>query len=253
MAQRDPTEDLTIPDATRHVLEDLCSALAGALGDDLVSVVLHGSAARGDWEEGVSDLNLLIVTREAGLTQCDAVLPHLRKAQRRAPIDAELITSTDLERSTDVFPLKFLNIQRTHVTLAGEQVVSELEIAWDHLRLRVEQLIKEQLSELRQRYLLHAGQPEKLDAVLTQSVSAFLVGVGALLFLRDGQWWLSGKESIAQAAARELALDEELLDTLLALQRRRLELDTAQLHDLYDQFMTVVDEVAAMVDQLEGA
>ena len=39
--------------------------LAGVYGDQLVSAALYGSAARGEYREGVSDLNLLVLLKDA--------------------------------------------------------------------------------------------------------------------------------------------------------------------------------------------
>src|SRR4029453_14644449 len=46
--------------------EAFTKRLAGAYGDALVAVVLYGSAARGDYRPGVSDLNLLVILRTGG-------------------------------------------------------------------------------------------------------------------------------------------------------------------------------------------
>ena len=46
---------------TGPVIEEMLHGLRTAVGTDLRSVVLYGSAARGDYEKSTSDLNLLIV------------------------------------------------------------------------------------------------------------------------------------------------------------------------------------------------
>ena len=51
----------TIDRASRQ----LASALGAALGDNLVSLMLYGSAARGTWVEGRSDINVLLVVKDA--------------------------------------------------------------------------------------------------------------------------------------------------------------------------------------------
>ena len=44
-------------------LDDLIEKLKAAFGERIVSVVLYGSAAAGDWQERASDLNILCVLR----------------------------------------------------------------------------------------------------------------------------------------------------------------------------------------------
>jgi predicted nucleotidyltransferase len=50
-------------------LEDLVQRLSEAFGDRIVSVILYGSAAAGDWQERASDLNILCVLRAITATE----------------------------------------------------------------------------------------------------------------------------------------------------------------------------------------
>ena len=243
-------DDVNLPDRTKQKLGELCDQLARALGEDFVGALLYGSAAREDWEEGTSDINLMIVSRRAQLQQCAAITRALRKAQRTLPLHAEIITPQDLQRSADVFPLKFLDIQRNHLVLVGDDPLEGVEIAWDHLRLRVEQELKGVMFTLRRHYLIYEQQPDQLVRTMSEQLSAFLIGLGALMFLRDGQWWLSGKEAIARAVPESFGIDEGVLESLLALKRRELELDAEELQVLYGAFMVAAEEVADIVDKL---
>ena len=243
-------DDVNLPDRTKQKLGELCDQLARALGEDFVGALLYGSAAREDWEEGTSDINLMIVSRRAQLQQCAAITRALRKAQRTLPLHAEIITPQDLQRSADVFPLKFLDIQRNHLVLVGDDPLEGVEIAWDHLRLRVEQELKGVMFTLRRHYLIYEQQPDQLVRTMSEQLSAFLIGLGALMFLRDGQWWLSGKEAIARAVPESFGIDEGVLESLLALKRRELELDAEELQVLYGAFMVAAEEVADIVDRL---
>jgi predicted nucleotidyltransferase len=240
-----------LEEKTRAALRGLCADLSRELGKKLEAVVLHGSAARGDYIPGRSDVNVLVVVDAVTLEACDAALAPWRMSQRDAPIVVDLMTTTDLERSTDVFPLRFLNMQRGHTVLWGEDVLGGLDIQWDHLRLRVEQVIKVLLFDLRETYMRHASRPEVLGGALSRAFGSYLIAVGALLFLKDGDWWLSGKEKIAEVAARELDLDEPLMEKLLELHRGELEPTPAQVRSLYESFMALVEVTADVVDQLE--
>ena len=54
-------------------LQELVQRLQTACGDNLVSVVLYGSAAREDFHEQYSDVNLLVVLQELGASACTAL------------------------------------------------------------------------------------------------------------------------------------------------------------------------------------
>lgn len=241
---------IDLPSDLEGAIERLSHTLKKELGSSLESILLYGSAARGDYSPAHSDVNIMLVVDEVSVELCDKLLPALRLAQREATFELFMVTHKELERSADVFPLKFLDIQRHHRVLYGQDPMEGIFIAWDHLRLRVEQQIKALMFELRAQYLLHAKRPEQLHRVLTQSVGGFLIGLGALLYLRDPQWWITGKEHISEQAQAQLGFDGPLMQQLMALHRGQVNLTTEQLRALYDHFMALVDEAAQLVDAL---
>ena len=245
------TQGLNLPEKTLTELEVLCERVQLALGEDFVGALLYGSAAREDWVEGLSDINLMIISQRADLPRCAAITAPLRRAQRDIPVHAELITPRDLERSADVFPLKFLDIQRTHHLLAGRDPLADVEIAWDHLRLRVEQQLKSVMFSLRQDYLVYERQPEQLIRTIRRELGAFLMGLGALGFLSDGQWWLSGKEAIAESAVQNFGVEPWLMADLLAIRARKLQPDPERLQQIYAAFMHAAEHLADVVDRLD--
>lgn len=240
-----------LPSALAGPLEAMTAQLVAGLGDHLISALVYGSAARQDWDAQASDVDVMLVLDAVTLETLDAVRPALAIARRAAPIDALVLTPEDLASSADAFPLRFLDIARTHVVLHGLDPMRELDIAWDHLRLRVEQEIKSLMFSLRREYLLHARRPEVLARVLTASLSTFFAGVGALLYLSDPQWWISGKEEVARAASAHLDYDEALMRRLLQLYRGELHPSEEQLRLLYAHTMQLVERAAARVDGLE--
>lgn len=241
---------IDLPSELKGAIERLSQTLKAELGPSLKAIVLYGSAARGDYSPAHSDVNIMLVVDEVSVELCDTLLPALRLAQREATFELFMVTPKELERSADVFPLKFLDIQRHHRVLYGQDPMEGIVIAWDHLRLRVEQQIKSLMFELRAQYLLHAKRPEQLHRVLAQSVGGFLVGVGALLYLRDPQWWITGKEHISELAQTQLGFDGPLMQQLMKLHRGTVTLTSEQLRALYDHFMALVDEAAQLVDEL---
>ncbi len=245
---------LDLPTKLVDALVRFSEEAASSLGKELVCLALYGSVVRDAYDPERSDLNVLVVTKSSGVGVCDALQTPWSVLQRSCAARLMLVTTTDLESSTDVFPLRFLDIQRSHLIIWGEDVVSGLDIAWDHLRLRVEQEIKQLLFDLRHKYLhFSQGRPEVLGRLLGEKFGAFLVALGALLYLRDAQWWLSGKDTIAAAAVDALGLDDALLERLLLLHRRQFHPSAEQIHTLYDHFLAIVEDVAMTVDRLEAS
>lgn len=142
---------------------------------ELVSVVLYGSAARGEYRPGASDLNLLVllreVTPEALRRGSDAAQAWV--AEGNPP---PLLMSLDEWRaSADVFAIEMADIQDAHLVLAGADPFADVRIDPADLRLQCERELKGKKLQLRERYLLFAGSPEELGELLTRSFSTFLV------------------------------------------------------------------------------
>jgi predicted nucleotidyltransferase len=159
-------------------LNELVSRLKEAAGKNLESVVLYGSAARGDFHPGTSDLNVLctLVTIEVNELQrlAPVVAWWTREAKEPAPL---FFLTEELQRSTDVFAVESLDIKRSHRVLFGKDVVTDLEIPMNLHRVEVERNLRELLLKLRQ-HVLHAGRNEmELTAVLKKTAS----GAKALL------------------------------------------------------------------------
>ncbi|MBL7016794.1 MAG: nucleotidyltransferase domain-containing protein [Kiritimatiellales bacterium] len=156
-------------------LEKLTEELKKACGENLKSVILYGSAAAGDHTGKKSDYNVLVVAGELGKDALKAFSKTAKawaKAGNPAPL---LFTMERLNKSTDVFPVELLDIKECHQILFGEDVASNLEISTDNLRLQIEHELRGNLIQLRQQYLLAAGNAKEVCNLMVRSLSSFLV------------------------------------------------------------------------------
>ena len=129
-----------LPEKTRNSLNGFCDQLEQSLGDKFVSGVLYGKLAREINKTEDMSINFMVVLEKISAAILDAVGDALRKS--KVQIELLTLSEEDLRSSTDVFPIKFLDIKRTHVIYRGKDVMSDLEIPRDNLRLRCEQEIK---------------------------------------------------------------------------------------------------------------
>ena len=242
-------QDQAIPAHVRKGLERFCSATADSLGDELIAIILYGGLARQDYAPTTSNVNVLVVLKHVSVKTLDRIVSPIQRATRAVRLAAMVLSEDDLRSSTDVFPIKFLDMQEHHRVLWGKDVLSGLTIARDHLRLRCEQEIKNLLLRLRKVYLQRAGKSNLIKGTLTTTASAFLNSLSAVLILKTGQA-PTQKSAIAEAAARELELDGNTLREVLALGRGGRKANAAELRHLYDSFMETVQKAANIVDQL---
>ena len=245
----DVLSDLDLPVATRDALERFRGELEAALGDRLVAVVLYGGIAKGEYAPLTSDVNAMVVLRDATTATLDRLVAPVQEGMRDCRLAVMVLTEEDLRRSTDVFPIKFLDMQRHHRVLCGRDVLADLGIAEAHLRLRCEQEIKNLLLRLRQFYVQRQHRPELVEGTLGRALSSFLIDLSVVLLLKTGRV-PTGKEAIAEAAAQELGLDGRVLQEVLALKGGTQQPNADELKRLYDEFMRTVEQAAAIVDGL---
>ena len=153
-----PNREVTavLPTPVSQGLERFCSQLQEALGEQLVSVILYGGLAKGEYAASSGDVNLMVVVNEVTVEALDKAISPVQQGMRDFGLAVMLLSEDNLRRSTDVFPIKFLDMQQHHRVVWGKDVLADLLIAKDHLRLRCEQEIKNLLLRLRQFYLHRA-------------------------------------------------------------------------------------------------
>jgi len=162
------------PAVTNPDLDVLLDQIRQALGDRLRSVVLYGSAARGDYERATSDLNLILVLEDLETTTLEQLNPALtRWESRRQPLP-RLFTPAIIAESADVFPIEFLDLQARRVVLLGEDPFATVEVHTTHLRLQCERELREKMMRLREGYVETNTHPKRLRRLLTDSYTTFV-------------------------------------------------------------------------------
>lgn len=240
-----------LPAAAQAALTNLTERLDEALGDALVSVALYGSAARGEYVEGSSDINVLIAVEQADVATLDRLAGPVSVVRRAVPLHPMVMGRAELETALDVFPVKFLDMRLAHVLLRGEDVLSQQEVSWGDLRLRLEQQLRTSALRLRHHYLREHARPERLDAQLKQLISPLLVSLDVMVYLLEpAHPWHARREDVLDAAAR-LGLGVEALRRALAAAREQLELDGDETRALYRDVMEEARALADHIDQAE--
>jgi hypothetical protein len=179
----------------------LTKGLKEALGDDLVSLMLYGSAARGTAAPGWSDVNVLLVLRRSTaevLHRAAGPLTAWRKAGHPAPL---IQTASEWAASTDVFPMEIEDIREAHRLLAGEDVVSGLETRRADEREELEREARGKLIRLRAEYATSAEDGKATGALLASAAGTFLTFFRAALRLQGRPVPIDAGDLVREAAA----------------------------------------------------
>src|SRR5437588_9304116 len=114
--------------AREEKLIEIVRRLREAAGENLQSVVLYGSAARGDFHTHKSDLNLLCVLKSAKATDLSRIASVIRWWSEHLNEPApRIFTQEELIRSADVFAIELLDISESHQVLFCDVRVAGFE------------------------------------------------------------------------------------------------------------------------------
>jgi len=159
----------------RHpVLRRLRDDLQRALDDRLVSLVLYGSAARGDYRQKTSDFNVLLVVRDLAPATLGALSGPVRRFERQGQPVPRIFSEALIADSADVFPVEFLDILAHRVIVAGDDPFAATEVHPEHLRLQCERELREKMMRLREGYVEAHDRPRELKRLLTDSYTTFV-------------------------------------------------------------------------------
>jgi hypothetical protein len=212
---------LPLPPELLTPLARLRDDLITAAGDDLVTLAVYGSAARGRWRAGQSDVNVLVVLRRVDAAALDAIAAPLRDAFRVVAADPLVVAADELPQSAAAFPSKFIEIQRYHVIVHGPDVLAALSFPRDATLRRIEQEFLNLELRLRRRYLAVREDRGLLTKMLRDAAVPLSVSLLALLETAGrggaGEMPEKSRAAIFQRAAEVFNLDGQTLRRLNAL------------------------------------
>jgi predicted nucleotidyltransferase len=144
----------TVPRSVRDHVSELARGLEALAGSALRAVIVYGSAARGEFKQGTSDVDVVVVLEKADRALLERMGEKLAVARAVARVDAMIVVADEIPRAADVFPLFYDDIRGAHVVVHGSDPFSELVVSDAHRRLRIEQELRE--AQIR----LHLGVAE---------------------------------------------------------------------------------------------
>jgi hypothetical protein len=162
--------------AREEKLTEIVRRLQEAAGDNLHSIVLYGSAARGDYHAHKSDLNLLCVLKSAKTTELSRIAAVVRwwcgRLHEPAP---SIFTQEELIHSADVFAIELLDIGQAHRVLFGSDPIAGIEVPTNLHRTQVEHELRTTLQKLRDHFLRASDNEPQLREVYAKSISSMTV------------------------------------------------------------------------------
>lgn len=230
-------------------VEEFAQQLEAALGESLVSVVLFGSAARGHYRRGSSDINLLVIVQDAGsatVARAADAIARWTRAGEPAPL---LFSQAEWRASADVFPLEIEDMRESHRVVRGADPLEWVQTTRDDARQQLEREVRGKLLHLRAAYAAAAPDGKALGALVENSLGTFLVLFRATLRL-TGKSGAAEPEQVVQELAAAAGIDPAALEWPLARRAGRRVPALRSFDPTAARYLDQIERLAWFVNQL---
>ncbi len=174
----------TLPPEVQETLRGYLKDVSAMFGANLQAVILFGSAARGDFLPGRSNLNLLLLVEKQDLESLARYAKVHRRWARESIVVPLVVTETELQSWPETFPLEHLELCQHHFVLAGRDPFIQTEPDLHRLVSECVQEMRGNLLRLRQRVLEGGASPEVIQLLLPMSVTALLPCLRGLVYVK---------------------------------------------------------------------
>lgn len=232
--------------STDAKLTELVKRLKEFAATNLECVILFGSAARGDFREGHSDLNVVCILRSLTVEELGRLAGVVKwwclEQKEPAPL---FFTHEELRQAADVFAIEILDMKQGRRVLYGEDLVAKIEVPMNLHRLQIEHDLRTLLLKLRQYYLRAPGNDHELAPVLQKSFSGVLTLLRHTVIAFGEQPPVHAREIVARAASLT-GTEPSAFDALLK-QHESGELQ-GEIIPVYGAYLKVLEQVLHALD-----
>lgn len=240
-------EKLNLPCNIQKAVADFVVNLKNIYSDQLVAVVLYGSAASGEYAGRHSNVNLAVILKDTAIQSLKKASRFINKS-RFSIINPIFFTEDFIKKSADVFPIEFLDIKENYIVLYGEDVFGDLQIDIKNLRFQCEQELKSKILNIKKLYLRMRDRAILKD-LLFKSFTSSLHILRNLVRLK-GKMPSYKKEDVLDEVAREFTVDVSALRKILDAKNKNIRLSNKDIDELFASLVETLEDISEKVDLL---
>ena len=237
-------ENINMLDKHKKILKGFTDDLSKIYHEDLISVLLYGSAASGEFVDKHSNLNLLVILKNTGLAELKKSSKILRKLEM---LNVLFLTENYILSSLDIFPIEFLDMQENHSVLYGKDILKDIHVDTGNLRFQCEQELKQKLLKLQHAYLRAGGNLSTLNTLLFSSFTSILHILRNVLRLK-GITPPYLKHEIIRGLVSQFKINAFTWEKILAARNKEVKLSVRESEELFTDFTKEVETLISTID-----
>ncbi len=237
-----------MPKNTETIYAEILDCYTDTFKDSLHSIYIYGSATTDDFNEKYSDINVAIILDDISiqnLIKVRSCIKTLRKKNVTAPL---FLTKEYIMDSLDSFPIEFLAIKSSHLTLKGDDLFAEISIEPEHIRLEAERELKGKLLLLRASFLENIDKKNVLNALVVNSFSALIPVLKGILFFKGSEIPINALDVIKRAS-EVCEVDLSSFESAYKIKNRYLKLKSDEFVTFFESYISTVDLLTDLVDK----
>ena len=149
--------------------------------ENIISVVLYGSATGKYFIPKKSDINLAVIFKNLEFQQLKDSLKLINYGAPKRITAPLLLSLSHIESSKGAFPVEFIEIKENNVLLYGKDIFSGQKIDETNIKLFCKREIEGKLIRLRQAYLEIGLKRKGVEALMKESMNSLIPVFRALL------------------------------------------------------------------------
>ncbi len=236
-----------LPDEYQQHLRAYVKDVQRVYGDSLDGVLLYGSAVRGEFLPGRSNLNIVLVVKSTKADQLKKYGALHRRWAKEQIVVPLFMTQADLPAMSLVFPLEYIELQEQHRLLAGQDPFVGFKVDQRHLLAEVLQSLRGNLLRVRQRFIEGGGSEEAITILLPLSLTAVLPclrGVQRLV----GRPVLSQGEPLLKDFETLMSVDLSGLRDAWLLKRGQISPGQKEVPRLMERYLESLEQLVQAVE-----
>ena len=235
-----------------ELINDFVQRMRAAASENLLSLILYGSAADGEFHPEYSDLNLMAIVRDSSFPSLAGIAPVIewwRKRKHRPPL---VLSAEELKASTDVFSIEFTDMKSRYHVLHGEDVLRELPVPMRLHRFQLEYELREKLFLLRQHLLVAGKNESNLWEVMLHSLSSFTTLFRHVLMELGEPERKHSREAVVELSKR-LQFDDSAFLQLMDIRAKRSDRKQLRAAEFTVRYVGAIERVVKAVDGMQGS
>jgi len=215
--------------------------------DEFRCFALYGDILGDNFKEGVCDAGFLIIASEVGIGLYEKLHIPVQCAAAELRVVPLIMTYEELLLSADVFPVKFLEIKGSYAILTGEDLLAELDIPTENIRLHCEQELRNFSLRVRNDFINMFPDEFNMYNTLVKYLPELLPIIKFFVEFRSGKKFSKISEALT-CLKEEFCISYEAINDMMALRKNNSVQTCEEIKEIYSKLNTLLNELTRKAD-----